>query len=326
MKKQALVNFYRQLAALYESGVPLLKGLEGLGGEFGGEIARAAQALKAQLANGQTLGEGMLALGTMFPKADSYMVQAGEKSGTIDRVLILMADQHETFHQLRNQLMVRLIYPIILIHVAVLVMAVLKFAQEGMSIWAGLQVLITFVVVVYGGGFSMNILLFGPGRIHSLRAMFDTLVYPLPVVKPLIQAIARLRFSRAFQVLYLAGVNHVKAVQVAADSCGNVFMKKKFLKALPFLNDSQPFDVAMAATEAFPPTLQGMISTGVQSGRLEEMFDKIGAHCEDSVKTRVQVLSIVVPVVLYLIVAIYIATFVFNFYAGYFRQFETLGF
>ena len=326
MKKPDLINFYRQLAALYESGVPLIKGLDGLGREVGGPSARAAAELKERLTKGDTLGEAMQTRPGVFPPADSRMVMAGEHSGQLDTVLHLMADQHETFYQLRKQLMVRLIYPVILIHIAVVVMAILRFISHDMSIMAGVNVIILFIVMVYGGGFALNVLLFGPRHSRSLRAVFDSLVYPLPVVKPLVQAMARLRFASAFRALYLSGVNHPRAVRFAAEGCGNVFMKKKFLKAVPLLEQSMPFDQAMAATGAFPPVLQSMIMTGTESGQLDEMFTKICAHCQDTVKTRVQVLSIVVPVVLYLCVALYIAMFVFNFYAAYFRQFDELGF
>ena len=122
MKDQELAEFYRQIASLIKSGVPLLRSLESLTKEGPTEARSLAAKLKLAVEQGDTLSEAC-AKEDFFKPYHINLIGAGELSGRLPEILIKQANSMDRMAALRKQLIAALIYPALVFHLTVIVFA-----------------------------------------------------------------------------------------------------------------------------------------------------------------------------------------------------------
>ena len=95
IRKAAVARFTRTLATLLSSGVPLPEALLVTGSTAGNTvIERAVLATHHAIRQGKTLSEP-LAASQVFPPMVSHMIEVGEQTGALDRMLEKIADFYE---------------------------------------------------------------------------------------------------------------------------------------------------------------------------------------------------------------------------------------
>ena len=323
MRNTSLVAYYRQLATMLEAGLPIVQALDSLGVQSPGKLKTASADVAKRIGQGASLSAAFAAQGKLFPAEDLGMIAASERTGRLDVALRKMAETHERLLKLCRDIALNLIYPAILVHVVVLVLAVLKWTTSR-DISDSILFLAYSFGALYGGGLIAYILLFSPIRSIALRHALDSVVRMLPVTGSICRYLATARFVRMLEALYVAGVDYPQSVKLAAESCGNSSMKRKFESAIPLLLDGTGFGDAMAATRAFDAIHMGMLATADQSGRLDEMLPKVAQNCEESAEARIAALSTAIPILLYVAVAVLAASIVVKFWLNYFQQLESI--
>lgn len=323
MRNAALVAYYRQLGTMLDAGLPMIQALEALGSQSGRKLKAASADMAHRIAKGATFSDAFAAQGRVFPAEDQGMIAAAERTGRLDITLRKMADTHERLLKMGRDIAINLIYPAILVHVAILALAVLKWTTNK-QVSDSTEFLVIAFGVLYGGGLVIYTLLFSHFRVAPLRHALDSLVRMLPVAGSLCRYLATARFIRTFEALYVAGLDHPSAVKLAAEGCGNGSMEKKFKAAIPALREGTTLGEALGLTNAFDAMHAGMISTADQSGQLEEMLPKVAQNCEESAESRISGLSTAIPVLLYVGIAVLVGVMVIQFWLGYFSQLESI--
>ena len=309
--------FFRQLATMLDAGLPITRALNTLVGQTRGPLSRVARKLYEQVDAGNGFAESADEFPEVFNTLERNLLHAGQMTGRLEVVLVRMAENREFWHRLMKLIISKLIYPAILLHVAFLVNAIVKFFLNGAgAAVSSLTGLIPIYVVV---GFIIALLKFGE-RLKPLREFFDTFVYYLPVLRPVAKKLALARFARAFQTMYQSGVSVLDALPMCAASCGNAVMERKLAGAGEVIRAGDSLTMALTATGAFDAVTLGMVQTGEEAGSLDKMLDKIAEFAELEAATAIERLGTLFPFIVYMLIVLIVMINIVGFFSGYVKM------
>src|SRR5437899_3252164 len=236
---RALENFTRLLSSLLAAGVPLSRALVILYREAGTPAASVKwKEIHDLVVDGMSLADAMAKSPDVFPRVYVAMVQAGETGGFLDLVLAQIADFQSREKDLRSKVMTAMLYPSILLMLAlgVLIFLLTFFIPRFQGIFKGFGAALpvpTQIVI----GVSHIVRSYGPFVLVGLvvggillrtwftsqkgRRIWEGLVLRSPIVGPLVGQFAMARFCRMLGTLLGAGVPLVQGLNVARKSIGN---------------------------------------------------------------------------------------------------------
>jgi type II secretory pathway component PulF len=151
-----------------------------------------------------------------------------------------------------------------------------------------------------------------------VRYDWDLLIAKIPAIGKIYRELAMARFGRAFGALYRGGVPMTEAMKMAADACGNEYLRAKMQPAVKELETGRTFTETLRDTNAFNPIVLDMVATGETTGNLDHMLGRMAEFYEGESTTKTTQLGYLSGVIIGLLVAIYIGYIVINFYTGYF--------
>ena len=327
---KALAVFTRQLATLLKAGMPLLRGLEVLGRQERKQgFQRVIEALAEAIKSGGTLSEAMAQHPKVFDRLYINMVKAGEAGGVLDVVLDRLARFQEKSLQLRGKITTAMVYPLIVMGVAVLILTGLlvfvvpKFQQifadllKGAPLPALTQMVLAasdvvknhFLVtlgVVVGLGFAFKMFKGTPAG----AKLIDTLIVKLPLFGPLLLKAIIARFGRTLGTLLSSGVPILPALLITRDTCGNSRVAGALTEVHDRVKEGAPVARPLEASAVFPPMVTSMIDVGEHTGQLPEMLGKVADIYEEEVDNAVAGLSSLIEPILILFLALVVGTIV----------------
>jgi type IV pilus assembly protein PilC len=309
--------FFRQLATMLDAGLPIARSLNTLVGQTHGPLAKVVRQLYADVDAGNGFAESAEKFPSVFNALERNLLHAGQMTGRLEMVLVRMAENREFWHRLSKQIIGKLIYPCILLHVAFFVNAIVKLFQVGTG--AALGALVGLIPIYILVGFIIALLKYGE-RLKPLREFFDTLFYHLPIFSKVTRKLALARYARAFQAMYQSGVSVLHALPMCAASCGNAVMERKLAIAGSIIQGGDSLTTALTATGAFDTITLSMILTGEESGNLDTMLDKIAEMSELEASTAIDRLGTLFPFIIYIIIVIMIMINIVSFFAGYVKM------
>jgi type II secretory pathway component PulF len=316
-----LENFTRLLSSLLAAGVPLSRALVILGKEATNPVAAAKwKEIYNSVVDGVGLADAMAKIPDTFPRVYVAMVQAGETGGFLDLVLAQIADFQVREKDLRSKVTAALLYPVILLILAIIVLIVLMtfFIPRFQTIFAGmggdLPLLTQMIVGVshwirsYGIFIGVGLLLGGfmlRGWVASEkgRRSWEGFVLKVPILGPLLSQFAMARFCRMLGTLLNAGVPLIEALNVARKSIGNQILVDAVSNSIDRVKEGAQLGASMAdCRNLFPGSILEMIAVAEESGKLDQELIRIAAVTESdldrNLKTGVAVLE---PVMLFFI-------------------------
>lgn len=316
-----LENFTRLLASLLAAGVSLSRALVILQREAASPAARARwKQVHDQVVDGASLAETMSRMPDVFPRVYVAMVEAGETGGFLEVVLAQIADFMEREKELRTKVMSALLYPAILLVLAlgVLVFMLTFFIPRFQGIFAGVGAqlpAITRAVVgvseaarTYGlllvvGAVVVGVIIGNWLRTDTGRRTWENMILNTPVLGPLTAQYAMARFCRMLGTLLGAGVPLINALQVARRSIGNQILVDAVARSIELVREGKPLGSSLAeCKQLFPSSVLEMISVGEESGRLEKELVRIADVTEKDLDRRLRAaVSLAEPLMLFFI-------------------------
>lgn len=315
---QDLSQTTRQLATLLKASIPLVDAL--------GAVSEQSENQKMKLAfsdirnfvnEGGSLYKGLQRYPKIFNKIYISMCEAGELSGTLDIILIRLAEFLEAQHELNSKVRSAMIYPSIMITFTMLVMIGLFVflvpkmrevfdAEEGLELpmisqlvfglsdfvvshWLGLLI----VIVATAGIF------FSWKRTPKGSESWDGIVLNLPVVGRLARIIAVSRFTRTLSTLLAGGVPMLNSLTIVRNVVNNEVLAKAVDKARENIREGESIAGPLKKSGQFPPIVIHMINVGEKTGELENMLNQVSDSYDFQVKNEVDGLtSLLEPVML----------------------------
>ena len=316
-----LENFTRLLSSLLAAGVPLSRALVILHKEASSPAAGAKwKEIHDLVIDGMSLADAMAKSPETFPRVYTAMVQAGETGGFLDLVLAQIADFQAREKDLRGKVLTAMMYPAILLFLAVAVVIFLMvffipqfqtmFSGFGTSLPALTEIIIgtshairSYGLFVLGGLFALGYFLRTWFNSESGRRSWEGFILRAPVVGPLVAQFAMARFCRMLGTLLGAGVNLVQALNVARKSIGNQILVDAVADSITRVSEGGQLGQSLANCRSlFSGSTLEMISVAEESGKLDTELVRIAvvteADLDRNLKTGVALLE---PLMLFLI-------------------------
>jgi len=305
INEKRIAIFTRQFSVMLDAGLPLVQCLEILGEQQ--EHARFADIInrvRIDIEGGASLADAMRKHPAAFDDLYVNMVAAGEAGGILDIILQRLSTYMEKAVKLKNQVKAAMIYPTMVISVAVLVVWIILwkvipvFAQLFSGLGAQLPFLTQFVVSVsnFVARYSFFILMALILGVFALRAyhkthrgkrVLDGLTLRMPVIGMLVQKIAIARFCRTLSTLTASGVPILDGLEITAKTAGNAVIEDAVMAVRKSVEEGKTLSGPLRETKVFPPMVTQMVNVGEQTGALDQMLSKIAEFYEDEVDTAV---------------------------------------
>jgi len=316
-----LENFTRLLSSLLAAGVPLSRALVILNKETSNPVAAAKwKEIHDLVIDGMSLADAMARSPDTFPRVYVAMVEAGEAGGFLDVVLAQIADFQAREKDLRSKVMTAMLYPSILLVLALVVLTVLlvffipKFQNVFNSLHGSLPLITQMIIgashAVRDYGLLVGVALVA--IIFSVRAWFaspkgkrtwESLVLHSPLVGPLIAQFAMARFCRMLGTLLGAGVPLVHGLNVARKSIGNQILVDAVSQSIERVQQGGRLGQSLAdCKDLFPGSVLEMISVAEETGKLDVELVRLATVTEaDLNRNLATAVSFAEPLLLFLI-------------------------
>jgi type IV pilus assembly protein PilC len=305
-KPQALALFARQFATLIDAAVPAVQSLE-----ISQDLCEDRQLKKAlgqvivDVQAGKSLADALREHPVVFSDIFVNMVEAGEQGGVLDTILARLAVYLEKSQALVARVKTALVYPAIIFFVAIASAAVMlafvvpvfedMFASSNLSLPYPTQVLVNMSEFLQARWLWLLLGLVGvvvfvrqAYGTESGRRFFDQLILRIPVMGDLIRKTAIARFAQSMASLLTSGANLIDALVASAGTAGNVIMQRGLLRARTPIEAGQGISKPLAETGIMPRLVSRMVEVGEQTGRLDEMFEKVANFYDSEVQTAVE--------------------------------------
>ncbi len=309
-----LATATRELATLLKAGMALDRALRVLIEVTDRQILRdMLSRILEKVQGGASLANAIEGEGKEFPLFYAGMVRAGEAGGTLHQVLARLADFMERMRDLRESVRSALIYPAILMTMAVLTVIVMfavvlpqfrpLFEDMGDSLpvltrvflavgdaiqdwwWAGVGVLAV-----------AGLLFFGKLRDPAFRRRWDAFKLSLPLIGDLVRKVETSRFAHTLALLLRGGQPLVDALGIVRDVIGNAALRAALDEVTVRLRQGQGLSTPLAESGIFPTLAVHLIRVGEEGGQLEEMLENLADTYDREVRTATQrLLALLVP-------------------------------
>lgn len=321
-KPREMAIFCRQMVSILSAGVSMNDALLMLEEQTENKLLQEAiGGCRKQIEGGSSLAEAMSQY-KVFPSIFCTMVAAGEESGSLELSFDRMADRFEKDSKLKALIKKATTYPIVVAIVAVVVVAIMmtvvvpKFEDILAQLGSDLPG-ITKVVVAISHFFQNNILLILIAlaiviaglqfwkRTDSGRHILDNIKLRAPLFGKLTTKTACAGMARTLSTLLAAGVPMLEALEITANTMGNIHFKEALLEVKTEVAVGTELSEALRRTRLFPPLVYHMASIGEQTGDLVGMYGKIADYYDEEVQqTTEQVMAALEPMIIVVLAAI----------------------
>lgn len=338
VKGKDLQVFTRQFATLINAGIPVVDSLKILSeGLRPGLLKEASAQVKTSIESGRRLADSMATVPNVFDRLYVNMIQAGEEAGILDGILQRLAAYMEKSEKLKSQVKGALVYPVVIIIVALIVIAgILVFIipkfMEFFASSGNEPPMLTQMVVNISNNMIANwyvyigVLVVGPFvfmhwlKTDSGRDTFGRFIMHAPVFGEVVQKSAIARLTRTLSTLLSSGVGLIEAIDISSRTAGNIVIEQALLRSKESVTQGRTFSAPLGKEKAFPEMVVQMIAIGEQSGTLDIMLGKIADFYEDEVETAVKAMTSLLEPLLMVILGGIIAVLVIAMYLPIFNM------
>ncbi len=302
--------FSRQMATMIEAGIPIIQSFDIVAkGQANKRMQDLIEAIKKDVESGSTLSEALHKYPVFFNDLFCNLVDAGEKSGSLDVMLDKVATYKEKIETIKKKIKKALAYPMAVLVIAFLVTAGLLifvvpqfeslFKGFGADLPAFTRGVITLSEIFQKYWYLIFSAIFGVvygfiyARTHSANfaQTIDRMMLKLPIIGTILEQAAIARFSRTLSITFAAGLPLVEALNSVAGATGNILYAKATVQIQDEISSGQQMHVAMENTKLFPSMVVQMVAIGEESGTLEKMLSKVADFFEEGVDNAVDALS-----------------------------------
>jgi len=305
VKADEFTNFLRQFAVMVNAGIPISDCMNSLRSQrFSKPLRVVLRKIYYDIESGILLSEAFAKHPKVFPSFFVNMVAIGEASGSLDNVLLSMADYYENDRKIKKKAKSAMVYPTVLL---VLVFAVLVFVmlfilpsfestinelggevptitRVMMSISHFIQNKIFIIIPVIVVVFIAIKLFFKTKKGKYIR---DYLLFRLPIVGKVQRNLITSRFAKAFAILLGSGMNLIDCLENLKKMLGNEVFSRKFNFTIEEVKRGRRLAPSIEATKLFPSILTEMINVGEETGNIEDVLVVTSSYFDELVESSI---------------------------------------
>ncbi len=321
VSRRQLVMFSRQLATMVKAGVPLLSGLEILIQQLKDPtLSIVLREIRLDLNEGSSFTQALAKHPRVFSKLYVSTVRVGEETGNLEEVLDRLADFIEWEDSLRAAIIGSLLYPVIIMFVAVgvgiflLTFVLPKFRDvyekarvplPGITRFMfGVSSIVTnywYLFVAAAVGIVIGYILMK--RSSAGRLKIDGLKLRIPLVREFVRKIAAIRFARSLEIMARSGVAVVASLNIIRQTMTNEVFVRTIDDITEEVERGRTVASALGDHPVFEPMLVQMVAVGEETGQLDDMLGFVG----DAYEKQIDYLSKNLPKIIEPLLLIFVA-------------------
>ncbi len=326
---KTLCTMTRLLATLIKSNVPLVSALTTITKQVSHPVlAPALVQIRNQVNEGQSFHKSLRQYPKIFNTTYISMCEAGESSGTLDIILLKLAEFTENQAELINKVRSALAYPllitfftfgVVLFLFTYVIPKVTELFDEGnLMPWhtalviAVSQNIISFWLQILVGLALLLFFVYRWSNTQKGRQKLDAFYLKLPFIGKIIRSSAISRFSRTLATLLKGGVPMLRAMDIVQNVAKNTVLKKAINNAQTNIREGESIARPLQESGQFPPMAIQMIKVGEQTGELEDMLFKISDTYDFQVNTDINSLTSLLAPAMIMIMGGIVAFIVFS--------------
>lgn len=344
MSAQDIALFTRQFSTLLAAGLPIEESLAAVAEQTEKPKHKGLiLSLRSKVMEGHSLASALKDFPEVFSELFCATVAAGEKSGYLDKVLLRLADYTEQQSHIQQKLKSALIYPTMIVLVAVSIVgflleyvvpklvAVYGRLKQALPLMTDILIAISQFIAHYGLLTIIVLVALLIAYRYSLkhnmafREANHRFFLRLPFIGNAIKTANTARFSRTLSILSASGVPVIEAMNIAASLITSIPIKKAVTHAVSRVREGASISLALKQTGYFSPMSVHMMASGEASGQLDNMLERIALNQENDILRLIDVgLALFEPavilvmgaVVLFIVLAVLLPIFQLNQFAG----------
>ena len=308
VRMKEIVHFTRQFATMVNSGLPLVQCLDILAQQTDNKFLESSiREVQADVESGATLADALRSHPKVFNDLYVNMVAAGEAGGILDTVLLRLALFLEKNEQLVRKVKGAMIYPGVIMSVAVIAITVLlvfviptfesMFASVDLALPTPTRIVIWMSAMLQSYWWLLLGMIFAGiwglrmyYRTSAGRLQLDRVLLRVPIVGDLLRKTAVARFTRTLGTLLSSGVSILDGLEITARTAGNRVIHDAVMRSRSSIAGGETIAEPLKQSGVFPPMVTQMINVGEQTGTIDEMLDKVADFYDEEVDTAVEAL------------------------------------
>lgn len=292
-----LVEITRQFSTMVTAGLSITNALVILRDQSKPAVFQLLSEIIRDIEGGSTLHKAFGKHPKVFPKIYLSLIKSGEIAGSLDKVLLRLADNLEKQREFKSKIKGALIYPaivvvgMVVIAFIMLVYVIPKLAQMYEEFGTDLPLPTRILIALskfstrfwfVGIGLAAGIVyLFASWRKTPLgREQIDKFILKAPVFGPLTRNVALTNISRTLSMLVAAGVSIIEALNTIAEGIGNAIFEKSLKYAAKQVEKGLALASVLEMFEEYPPIVSQMVAVGEETGKLDEVLLRISKYFE----------------------------------------------
>jgi type IV pilus assembly protein PilC len=344
IKPRSMQVFSRQFATMIEAGLNIVAALVILEEQTDDiYLAEIISEIRADVEGGLLLSEAMGRHPKVFSELYVSMVQAGEASGMLDQVLDRVADQIEKETKLKRRVKGAMVYPTVvftfatLVLIGMLMFIVPIFAKIFTELNGQLPLLTRivmdasnivrhqwYIVFPLAGGIVWGGLRYK--KTESGRQAWDRFKLRIPLrIGEVVLKVTMARLLRTLASLVAAGVDIIKALDIAGSTAGNWLVERALADVRMKVQEGVPIAEPLTNDPLFPPMVSQMVKIGEETGELEKMLSKIADFYEDEVDSAIQSLTSIIEPIMMIGVGMMVGVIIIAMYLPMFKMMQLIG-
>ncbi len=320
-----LAAFTRQLATMIAAGLPLSEALNILQNQVSNQKLKSILASSLREVDaGTPLSTAFGRYPDVFPAIYLALLRAAEASGSMDKVMLRLAEQMESERDFRGRVKGALLYPaivttmMILIAIAMMVFVIPKIADVYTSEGADLPLPTQILIAI--SAFVSSTIIFVPFVAVALyfaynhyiktkkgKEILSFITYNLPVFGPLNKMVTFAVMVRTFGSLVGSGLPILDALKITRDTVGDNVYAKGLDEAAMQVEKGAKLSVPLQANHNFPPIIGQMVAIGEETGQLDEVLGKLATYFEQESDQRIKNLTTALEPIMIVIMGVGVA-------------------
>jgi type IV pilus assembly protein PilC len=236
------------------------------------------------------------------------MVKSGETGGSLDSVLLRLADMIENEVKLRGKIKSAMTYPIAVVALVSLILSGMLlfvvpqfksiYAQLGGSLPLPTQVLLMIsnvfkkywyvvLIAIFGGRFFLRRWKATPAG----REAVDAFKLRVPVFGSLFHKTALARFAGTLSMLLRSGVPILQALDIVSETVNNKVISKAVNDVQSSVREGESMAKPLGKHKVFPPMVVQMLAVGEETGQVDTMLEKVSTFYNQEVEASVDALT-----------------------------------
>ena len=340
-----LLIFFRQLSVILESGVALAQGMLLIAENMtNAKLAYCVQTIAFRLNSGEDLSSSLRLYPKVFEPIAIGLIEAGEAGGILEQVLDRIALLLEERAKIRGQIIGALIYPVLVLVLAVsvslglLIFIVPKFKNMFDGMGAELPALTTFMLnlskFVTSATFAIGAPLTITAGIYLFqkyykskrgRLIIDRNILKIPLFGDLLLRSEMAGMCDTLATLVNSGIPIIDSINRCISASSNELIRQTLQKSILLVTQGQELNYAMGRSDTFPKLVISMIKIGEETGQLSFMLEKLAVFYKREVESTVSALTKAMEPAVIFVVAGIVGTIVISLYLPMFSLITNMG-